>query len=107
MGRGKTYSWFMIGDEVYCHRSPDNLQHIIMLRKSNSKIRTRFHDEELAKATNEINAILSRIEKNNTNPDRKLAFIITNKGPYLVWSKYGVVGPHDDENLIEKALGLK
>jgi hypothetical protein len=36
---------------------------------------SRFHDEVLAQATKEINAILSTLEKDNKDPDRCPSFI--------------------------------
>lgn len=68
---------------------------------------TEFHDAELAKATKEINAILSGVEKRNKNPERKLSFILFQNRHLLVWARYDAVGPDDDEKTLEKALRLK
>jgi hypothetical protein len=68
---------------------------------------TAFHDSELAQATKEINAILSKIEKKNKDPERKLSFIQFQNRHLLVWAHYDVVGPDDDDATIIKALRLK
>ena len=68
---------------------------------------TEFHDAELARATKEINAIYSRLERNNRNRERKLSLIEFQNRHLLVWARYGVVGPEDDEETIKKALKLK
>jgi hypothetical protein len=68
---------------------------------------TSFHDAELAKATKEINAILSKIGKGNRDPDRTLSLVQVQDRPFLVWASYEIVGPDDDAAVIMKALGLK
>jgi hypothetical protein len=68
---------------------------------------TAFHDSQMAKATKEINAILSRVEKSNRDPQRKLSWVQFKNRHFLVWATYGVVGPDDDEATIVKSLGLK
>jgi hypothetical protein len=68
---------------------------------------TEFHDAELAKATKEINTILSGVEKRNKNPQRKLSFILFQNRHLLVWAGYGAVGPNDDEKTLAEALKLK
>jgi hypothetical protein len=68
---------------------------------------TPFHDAELAQATKEINAVLSRLEKGNKDSGRKLSLIEFQNRHLLVWAEYGAVGPYDDEATIIEALGLK
>ncbi|HEY2457811.1 MAG TPA: hypothetical protein VGI13_10950 [Candidatus Acidoferrum sp.] len=68
---------------------------------------TEFHDAELAKATKEVNAILSRVEKNNKNPERKLSFVLFQNQHLLVWAGYGTVGPDDNDKTLEETLKLK
>jgi hypothetical protein len=68
---------------------------------------TSFHDAALAQATKEINAILSKIEKGNRDPERQLSFIEFENRHLLVWAHYGLNGPHDDDDTIIKVLGIK
>ena len=68
---------------------------------------TGFHDAELARATKEINAILSEIEKGNKDPERELSFIQFQNRHFLVWAGHGVVGPDDDDETIQKTLRLR
>jgi hypothetical protein len=68
---------------------------------------TTFHDAALARATKEINAILSQVQRNNKDRARKLSFIQFRNRHFLVWAGYGAVGPDDDDATIVKSLGLK
>ena len=102
-----TYSW-VIGPKtrkVYCYRSPRADQQVAGLWEAEKL--TSFHDAELAKATKEINAILSKIQKGNRDPDRTLSLVLFQNRPFLVWASYEIVGPDDDEAMIMKTLGLK
>jgi hypothetical protein len=44
-----------------------------------------YHDETLAKATREINAVLTRVVRENSNPERHLHFIQASGGLMLAW----------------------
>ena len=100
-----TYAWIMSGNYVYCYKSPWGGQDDAKLWEAAEL--SDFHGAELAKATREINAILARLEKNNRKADRKLSFVAFQNRHLLVWARYGVVGPFDDQATIIKALKLK
>ncbi len=99
------YSWIQSGNYVYCYKHPWGGQDVANLWEAAEF--TDFHDAELARATKEINAILSKVEKNNRHPERKLSLIEFQNRHLLVWARYGVVGPEDDDKTIRKALKLK
>jgi hypothetical protein len=99
-----TYSWYHDGRRVVCYKSSKSTQFVAWLCPATI---SSFHDSELAECTKQINAIFAKVVKNNKDPKRKLALLDTPKGLLLAWSEYGVIGPDDDENEIEKALGLK
>lgn len=50
-----------------------------------AKETSAFHDETLAKATREINAVLTRVVRENSNPERHLHFIQVADGLMLSW----------------------
>jgi hypothetical protein len=50
-----------------------------------AKETSAFHDETLAKATKEINAVLTRIVQENSNPERHSHFIQVSNGLLLAW----------------------
>jgi hypothetical protein len=99
------YAWIQSGNYVLCYKSSLGGQDVAKLWESAGV--TEFHDAELARATREINAILSKLERNNRDPKRKLSLIEFQNRPLLVWAQYGVVGPEDDDETIIKALKLK
>ncbi len=99
------YAWIMSGNYVYCYKSTAGGQDVGKLWEVAEL--SEFHDAELAQATREINAILARLERGNRDPERKLSLIEYKNRHPLVWARYGVVGPHDDDRTIVKALKLK
>ena len=98
------YSWIMSGNYVLCYKGFGG-QDIAKLWEVEQT--AAFHDAPLAKATQEINAILSKVEKSNTDPTRKLSFIQHDSRYLLVWAKYADLSQHDDPETIAKALHLK
>ena len=67
-----------------------------------------FHDQTLASATKEINAILARCEASRASDDDvAFSFIEFQDRLLLVWSRYDVVSSHDEDEEIIKALGLR
>ncbi len=98
------YSWVRKDKTVSCFKGSGG-QTVIKLWEAAEL--SSFHDAELARATKEINAILSKLEKNNKDPDRGPSFIEFQNRHFLVWASYDVVGPDDDEKTIIKALRLK
>jgi len=99
------YSWIESADGVVCYRNPSGFQTLTGLWEVGAL--TAFHDSEMAKATKEINAILSRVEQSNRDPKRNLSWVQFQNRNFLVWATYGVVGAYDDEATIVKSLGLK
>jgi hypothetical protein len=98
------YSWIQSGNYVYCFKGWGG-QDVAKLWEAEEL--TEFHNAELARATKEINAILSKVENNNRHPERKLSLIEFQNRHLLVWARYGVVGQEDDDKTIRKALKLK
>jgi hypothetical protein len=105
MRPSQTYTWVLDPHGLICYHSPDSFQTITKLWETTE--RTGFHDAELAQATKEINGILSALEKRNRDSERKLSFIQFQNQHFLVWARYGAVGPHDDPTTLIKALKLK
>jgi hypothetical protein len=68
---------------------------------------TEFHDADLARVTEEINAIVETSENNNKDPNRVLSLIEFHGRHLMVWASYGAVTPYDDDDTIMKALKLK
>ncbi len=106
--RPESYTWMMTTDSagksvVHCYKANRGGQHYDLLWEPSA---SDFHDEGLARATKEINAITRRIVKENKDPDRRLAFIEFQSRLMLVWSRYGGVGPEGDLAETAKALGL-
>ena len=99
------YSWIESADGVVCYRNPSGFQTLTGLWEVGAL--TAFHDSEMAKATKEINAILSRVEQSNRDPKRNLSWVQFQNRKFLVWATYGGVGADDDEATIVKSLGLK
>ena len=99
------YTWVIDrNNDVLCYPG-DGGQTVIKLWEVGQL--TSLHDSELAAATREINAILSKIEKNNKDPERTLSFIEFQNRHLLVWARYGAVGPNDDKATVMKRLSLK
>jgi hypothetical protein len=69
------------------------------------------HDDILAKATKEINAIVAKLPKKNSE-GRELSLIITASGPVLAWCEHevqeGLNPPKltERQERVEKILGL-
>jgi hypothetical protein len=98
------YSWIMSGNYVYCYKGYGG-QDVAKLWEAEEL--TDFHDADLARATKEINALLSKLERNNLKSDRKLSLIEFQNRLFLVWANYGLIGPHGDEKTVTRALKLK
>jgi hypothetical protein len=70
-----------------------------------------FHDGNLARATKQINQILSNIPEDENG--RKLSFLVTRLGILLAWANHddkaptGVVTAKDSNAVLTKALKLK
>jgi hypothetical protein len=55
----------------------------------------------------EINDILSRLQESCKGLDKGLSFIEVENRLFLVWTENETIGPHDDPDIIRKALRLK
>src|SRR5262245_42348316 len=94
-----THNWFKWGGKVYC--CPDVQNTCIVAKFAESKKLSRFHDEDLARCTKELNAVLAEIRKRAGDDHRELSFIDTGNGFLLAWTEHDVVGSHDDETDID------
>jgi hypothetical protein len=101
----QTYSWNLSSRGLVCFKDPASFQTVEKLWEAQEF--TSFHDARLAKATTQINAILSRVDKNNKDPERSLSFIQFQNRLLLCWAKYGAIGPSDDDGAIGTALRLR
>ena len=99
------YSWLLSPKGMICYRSPAGGQHIHELHEAETL--TSFHDAELARATKEINKILTTTARNNKDSSRELSFIEFQDRLFLVWATHDAVSPYDDDDVIAEALGLK
>lgn len=101
------YTWLLGPSperEIICCRGLDG-QTLCPLWEADTL--SSFHDEALAKATKEINAILERVSRSKRRDDVELGFIEFRNRLLLVWSTYDAVSSYDDDEVIIKALGLK
>lgn len=103
MNKDKTRTWMLIDPpgKVYCYKSPDSLCHVSKLRSAKL---SDFHDKVLAKATEQINAILADVEKSNKNRARELSLLDTGEGLLLAWVQCCGIGARDPAAI--KALDL-
>jgi hypothetical protein len=100
-----TYAWEWKDGKMNCYKDPAGNCNVTKFWEVEEL--TSVHDGDLAEATKRINAILSRIESGNRDAERKLRFIQFQNRHLLVWAQCGIVGPHDDEAAIKRALRLK
>ncbi len=91
--------------KIYCFASPAGDCLVQGLWESSDGTATSFHDAELVRATSEINSVLARISE-NLDRTRDLSFVVIENRPFLVWTEHGAVGPYDDPDTVEEALGL-
>lgn len=98
-------TWVLTPHGMSCFQAPESYQTVKNLWEVTEL--APFHDAELAKATKEINAIFSGLEKSNKDQTRTLSFVRFQSRLFLVWARYGAVGPWDDEETIIKELKLK
>ncbi|MFD3546070.1 hypothetical protein ACFWUW_10705 [Streptomyces sp. NPDC058655] len=102
----QTFSWITLhGTETVCYPSPRDAQFIVAMLSP--KHLTPFHDDDLAQATREINAITARVSQANSDPKREPSFISFRGKLMLVWaSTEHPVGPDSSPQEIAKVLGL-
>jgi hypothetical protein len=98
-------SWVITPDTkvVRCYKSPAADCIVTSLWEAEE---TAFYDADLARATKEINHIVTNL-KNKKDPDRELCFLEVEDRLLLTWTEHGTIGPDDDLNTIKKALRLK
>lgn len=88
-------------EEVLCESGVGNCTEARLLEAEVSK----FHDNTLSDATDQINKILASIPEDEGG--RQLAFLFTPGGVLLAWARHGVVSRHDDADTIASALKVK
>jgi hypothetical protein len=88
--------------KVVCFKSQNDDQIVTGLRTTPV---SDFHDGALVAATRDINGILERVRRLNTNPKQELAFLNTGNGLLLAWTEHGL-GPLDDDEDIDRDLCL-
>lgn len=104
---GSTCGFGEWGGKLNC-RPDDGSCWTAMMCKADS---TDFHDEELQKASAEIQAILDRV--NSRKDGSKLSFVHTEEGTLLAWVHHGAHFPSDavtfksGRDKVKKALKLK
>ena len=96
--------YVIVGDDCWCIKDWWNVQHDIKFAEA--KRQSLFHDETLADYTKKINSLLAEADTKKKDKNTVLSILSTPKGLFLVWAKYGPVGPDADEEEIVKALGL-
>jgi hypothetical protein len=101
----KTYAWVWKDAKVNCYKDSADTCNVTKLWEVEQF--SDVHDAVLAGATKKINAILSRVERGNSDSGRVLRFIQFNNRHLLVWAECGNVGPFDDETALKRALRLK
>jgi hypothetical protein len=102
---GQKYSWVESTDGIVCYKNPSGFQTLTKLWEANEL--TAFHDAALSGATKKINAVVDRLQRKNADQERTLSLIEFQNRLFLVWARYGAVGPYDDDAAIIKALKLK
>lgn len=102
---GVKRNWVLSSGGVACFKDPAGGQTVVSLMEVDET--SEFHDDALADATRQINAIIDKLESDNADSERVLSLIEFQNRHLLVWARYGAVGPHDDEATVRKALKLK
>ena len=100
-------SWYIKPgtDHLICYKHANDDCHVSELWLGG---RSDFHDAELQNATEEINKILDRVERDNEDSLRHLCFINVHGRLMLVWSHDGEdVSSDDTDGEIAKALNIK
>jgi hypothetical protein len=90
----RDWGWITIlgKPHVVCYPSTRAECHVVGQNRDGSfglvmqKETSTFHDETLARATREINSILTRVVKENDDPDKHLHFIGVSIGLLLAWA---------------------
>lgn len=100
----KGYGYLINNGECWCLKDWWNVQHRAQFAEVKRK--STFHDETLADYSKKINSLLAEAVAKKKDNNMELAILITPKGPFLAWSKYGPVGPDSDDEEINEALGL-
>jgi len=100
----KTYAWTFKNKKVNCYASETSSCKVSKLWEVTTL--SAFHDADLARATKQINGILSEVQRGNKDRERELSFIQVQNRHFLAWTS-GVVGPGDDDTTIQKTLKLK
>lgn len=101
----KTYAYLQSDPPgvVTCFSSPAAVQ--VVSRFAEAETLSALHDQSLQEATRRINAILDEVRQLEQE-DRILSIIESPHGPFLVWARYAQASYWDDEEVINRALGL-
>jgi len=85
---GQNYTWILSPEYgILCYPYSKPEQTLTNLWEADEL--TTFHDAELARATKEINRILSQVQRNSKNRERHLSLIEFQNRHFLVWASYG------------------
>lgn len=100
-----TRDWVGGSGQIHCFRSKTANCRVTLLETKN---RTTFHDEELAKATTEINSLLGKISAQNKDSSKELAILTTTRGLFLAWVRTDTtwITADSDVSEVDKFLGI-
>jgi hypothetical protein len=102
----RTKNYLLVGDFCWCFTSEIARCYAWPHGLATLKKAIPAHDEELMRCTNEINAIVKNVVKNNSRKGVHLHLLDTPRGFLMAWAGEGVSG-NDDDKTIDKAFGLK
>lgn len=101
----KKYSWSYKDGKMNCCASEKSTCNVSKLWEVSAV--APFHDAELARATKEINAILTTARRSNRTPGRELSFVQIEGRHLLAWVHDDLVSPNNDQRVVRKMLKLK
>ena len=103
-GAATTRSWAIVKKKLLCFTASIQKCYVTPLVEAG---RSDFHDAELQNATEEINRILDRVERDNEDDSRHLCFIQHQNRFMLVWSEHDEVVSSEETNKMAKALKIR
>ena len=105
-GRACQYAINILAQEIGCTDGDQGCFNAVLLNGET----TKFHDDELEKATIQIQDILNGLSPYADG--RKLSFLATDEGFFLAWTKHDVqipddaIGQHADPAAVKAALRI-
>jgi hypothetical protein len=102
----RTYTIVTMPDgskKCYCGQSSKMDQ---MVTSMHEAAISTFHDESLASATKEINAILDNVRSTNSDRNRELAFLLVGDGLLLAWTEDAITA-FDEYEVVVEELGIR